>query len=106
MVGRSWRRSRTDRCPQPSSIPRSPEMPGSPCWRTGFGRSEPTALHPHVWIHSRQPMADQPEDAPMTTLPTLELLPAVDVADGQAVQLVQGVAGTGGQFGDPWQAAL
>lgn len=35
----------------------------------------------------------------------LELLPAVDVADGQAVQLVQGVAGTGGQFGDPWQAA-
>jgi 1-(5-phosphoribosyl)-5-[(5-phosphoribosylamino)methylideneamino] imidazole-4-carboxamide isomerase/N-(5'phosphoribosyl)anthranilate isomerase len=35
----------------------------------------------------------------------LELLPAVDVAHGQAVQLVQGVAGTGGQFGDPWQAA-
>lgn len=35
----------------------------------------------------------------------LELLPAVDVAGGQAVQLVQGVAGTGGQFGDPWQAA-
>jgi len=37
--------------------------------------------------------------------PRLELLPAVDVADGQAVQLVQGVAGTGGQFGDPWSAA-
>ena len=35
----------------------------------------------------------------------LELLPAVDVAGGQAVQLVQGVAGTGGQFGDPWEAA-
>lgn len=35
----------------------------------------------------------------------LELLPAVDVADGQAVQLVQGVAGTGGEFGDPWEAA-
>ncbi|TWP32931.1 bifunctional 1-(5-phosphoribosyl)-5-((5-phosphoribosylamino)methylideneamino)imidazole-4-carboxamide isomerase/phosphoribosylanthranilate isomerase PriA [Leekyejoonella antrihumi] len=35
----------------------------------------------------------------------LELLPAVDVADGQAVQLVQGVAGSGGQFGDPWDAA-
>jgi phosphoribosylanthranilate isomerase len=33
------------------------------------------------------------------------LLPAVDVASGQAVQLVQGVAGTGGQFGDPWDAA-
>ena len=38
--------------------------------------------------------------------PRLELLPAVDVAGGQAVQLVQGVAGTGGQFGDPLAAAL
>jgi phosphoribosyl isomerase A len=36
----------------------------------------------------------------------LELLPAVDVAAGQAVQLVQGVADTGGQFGDPIEAAL
>lgn len=36
----------------------------------------------------------------------LELLPAVDVADGQAVQLVQGVAGSGGEFGDPLEAAL
>jgi len=35
----------------------------------------------------------------------LELLPAVDVAGGRAVQLVQGVAGTGGEFGDPWEAA-
>ncbi len=41
----------------------------------------------------------------MTSVPRLELLPAVDVAGGQAVQLVQGVAGTGGQFGDPWEAA-
>jgi phosphoribosyl isomerase A len=41
----------------------------------------------------------------MSSFPRLELLPAVDVADGQAVQLVQGVAGTGGQFGDPWDAA-
>jgi phosphoribosyl isomerase A len=39
-------------------------------------------------------------------MPSLELLPAVDVADGQAVQLVQGVAGSGGQFGDPVEAAL
>ncbi|RCV48546.1 bifunctional 1-(5-phosphoribosyl)-5-((5-phosphoribosylamino)methylideneamino)imidazole-4-carboxamide isomerase/phosphoribosylanthranilate isomerase PriA [Marinitenerispora sediminis] len=37
---------------------------------------------------------------------TLELLPAVDVAGGQAVQLVQGRAGSGGQYGDPVQAAL
>jgi len=36
----------------------------------------------------------------------LELLPAVDISGGQAVQLVQGVAGSGGRFGDPWEAAL
>ena len=42
----------------------------------------------------------------MTTEPRLELLPAVDVAGGEAVQLVQGIAGTGGQFGDPVAAAL
>ncbi|MPZ60667.1 MAG: bifunctional 1-(5-phosphoribosyl)-5-((5-phosphoribosylamino)methylideneamino)imidazole-4-carboxamide isomerase/phosphoribosylanthranilate isomerase PriA [Propionibacteriales bacterium] len=39
-------------------------------------------------------------------MPALELLPAVDVADGQAVQLVQGVAGTEKRFGDPVEAAL
>ncbi|WP_323101494.1 bifunctional 1-(5-phosphoribosyl)-5-((5-phosphoribosylamino)methylideneamino)imidazole-4-carboxamide isomerase/phosphoribosylanthranilate isomerase PriA [Intrasporangium sp. YIM S08009] len=37
--------------------------------------------------------------------PRLELLPAVDIAGGRAVQLVQGVAGSGGEFGDPWEAA-
>jgi phosphoribosylanthranilate isomerase len=36
----------------------------------------------------------------------LELLPAVDVAGGQAVQLVQGVAGSEKRFGDPVEAAL
>ncbi|MCW2821902.1 MAG: phosphoribosyl isomerase, partial [Marmoricola sp.] len=36
----------------------------------------------------------------------LELLPAVDVADGQAVQLVQGVAGSEKRFGDPVEAEL
>jgi len=35
----------------------------------------------------------------------LELLPAVDIAGAQAVQLVQGIAGSGGRFGDPWEAA-
>ncbi|MEJ7629768.1 MAG: bifunctional 1-(5-phosphoribosyl)-5-((5-phosphoribosylamino)methylideneamino)imidazole-4-carboxamide isomerase/phosphoribosylanthranilate isomerase PriA [Nocardioidaceae bacterium] len=39
-------------------------------------------------------------------MPALELLPAVDVADGRAVQLVQGVAGSERVFGDPLQAAL
>jgi len=36
----------------------------------------------------------------------LELLPAVDVAGGQAVQLVQGVAGSEKRFGDPREAAM
>jgi len=37
---------------------------------------------------------------------SLELLPAVDVADGVAVRLVQGEAGTETYFGDPLEAAL
>ena len=36
----------------------------------------------------------------------LELLPAVDITEGQAVQLVQGVAGSERAFGDPVAAAL
>jgi phosphoribosyl isomerase A len=36
----------------------------------------------------------------------LELLPAVDIAGGQAVQLVQGVAGSEKRFGDPVEAAM
>ncbi len=36
----------------------------------------------------------------------LELLPAVDVADGQAVRLVQGAAGSETSYGDPLAAAL
>ncbi len=36
----------------------------------------------------------------------LELLPAVDVANGQAVRLVQGEAGTETDYGDPLDAAL
>jgi phosphoribosyl isomerase A len=37
---------------------------------------------------------------------SLELLPAVDVAGGQAVRLVQGAAGTETTYGDPVDAAL
>jgi 1-(5-phosphoribosyl)-5-[(5-phosphoribosylamino)methylideneamino] imidazole-4-carboxamide isomerase/N-(5'phosphoribosyl)anthranilate isomerase len=37
---------------------------------------------------------------------TLTLLPAVDVAAGQAVRLVQGAAGTETAYGDPLEAAL
>ena len=36
----------------------------------------------------------------------LELLPAVDVADGTAVRLLQGEAGTETDYGDPTEAAL
>jgi len=36
----------------------------------------------------------------------LQLLPAVDVADGQAVRLVQGAAGSETSYGDPLAAAL
>ncbi|MFG2055852.1 bifunctional 1-(5-phosphoribosyl)-5-((5-phosphoribosylamino)methylideneamino)imidazole-4-carboxamide isomerase/phosphoribosylanthranilate isomerase PriA [Micromonospora sp. NPDC048930] len=37
---------------------------------------------------------------------SLTLLPAVDVADGQAVRLVQGAAGSETTYGDPIEAAL
>lgn len=39
-------------------------------------------------------------------LPKLELLPAVDVADGKAVRLTQGEAGTETNYGSPVDAAL
>ncbi|WP_062294426.1 bifunctional 1-(5-phosphoribosyl)-5-((5-phosphoribosylamino)methylideneamino)imidazole-4-carboxamide isomerase/phosphoribosylanthranilate isomerase PriA [Demequina phytophila] len=42
----------------------------------------------------------------MTETPRLELLPAVDVADGQAVRLTQGEAGSETGYGDPLAAAL
>ncbi len=42
----------------------------------------------------------------MSTAPVLELLPAVDVADGRAVRLVQGEAGSETSYGDPLEAAL
>src|SRR4051794_41762606 len=36
----------------------------------------------------------------------LELLPAVDITEGRAVQLAQGVAGSERVYGDPVEAAL
>ncbi|MCT1367908.1 bifunctional 1-(5-phosphoribosyl)-5-((5-phosphoribosylamino)methylideneamino)imidazole-4-carboxamide isomerase/phosphoribosylanthranilate isomerase PriA [uncultured Kocuria sp.] len=42
----------------------------------------------------------------MTEKQRLQLLPAVDVADGQAVRLVQGEAGSETGYGDPVEAAL
>jgi len=42
----------------------------------------------------------------VTDTPRLQLLPAVDVADGQAVRLVQGEAGSETSYGEPLAAAL
>jgi len=42
----------------------------------------------------------------VTHTPRLELLPAVDVADGQAVRLTQGAAGSETSYGEPLAAAL
>jgi len=42
----------------------------------------------------------------VTDTPRLELLPAVDVADGQAVRLTRGEAGSETSYGDPLSAAL
>ena len=42
----------------------------------------------------------------LSAVPKLQLLPAVDVADGQAVRLVQGEAGSETSYGDPLDAAL
>jgi phosphoribosylanthranilate isomerase len=42
----------------------------------------------------------------VTDTPRLELLPAVDVADGQAVRLTQGEAGSETNYGDPLAAAM
>src|SRR3954452_16710876 len=42
----------------------------------------------------------------LVAVPMLTLLPAVDVADGQAVRLVQGAAGSQTSYGDPVEAAL
>jgi len=46
-----------------------------------------------------------PEMTEFNTSPALTLLPAVDVADGKAVRLTQGEAGTETNFGDPVDAA-
>ena len=43
---------------------------------------------------------------PVNDTPRLELFPAVDVADGQAVRLTQGEAGSETSYGEPLTAAL
>ncbi len=48
----------------------------------------------------------EPAVTPTPEAPRLELLPAVDVAGGQAVRLFQGQAGSETSYGDPLAAAL
>jgi 1-(5-phosphoribosyl)-5-[(5-phosphoribosylamino)methylideneamino] imidazole-4-carboxamide isomerase/N-(5'phosphoribosyl)anthranilate isomerase len=45
------------------------------------------------------------ETRPADSQPSLTLLPAVDVADGQAVRLTQGAAGSETSYGEPLDAA-
>src|SRR5512134_2379718 len=54
----------------------------------------------------RAPTGIGPGAPRLVTVPKLQLLPAVDVADGQAVRLVQGEAGSETSYGDPLDAAL
>jgi len=65
---------------------------------------------PATTLSTQRAATPNPEDQLVSQTaseqPRLELLPAVDVVEGRAVQLVQGVAGTGGDFGDPLEAAL
>ena len=60
--------------------------------------------------HCRQPSTPPTnrgfEMTTATDLPVLELLPAVDVVNGQAVRLVQGEAGSETSYGTPLEAAL
>jgi 1-(5-phosphoribosyl)-5-[(5-phosphoribosylamino)methylideneamino] imidazole-4-carboxamide isomerase/N-(5'phosphoribosyl)anthranilate isomerase len=55
-------------------------------------------------VAHRPPMTSCPADSIAGV--TLELLPAVDVADGQAVRLVQGALGSETSYGSPLDAAL
>src|SRR5205823_5570591 len=63
--------------------------------------------HPNRSSRSRgQYPGDARFPATVVGVPTFVLLPAVDVADGQAVRLVQGEAGSETSYGDPLAAAL
>jgi phosphoribosyl isomerase A len=54
--------------------------------------------------HVSEPRSSSPEEP--VSVPRLHLLPAVDVADGRAVRLVQGAAGSETSYGDALAAAL
>ena len=83
----------TGRHPAPRQLDRRPRR-GYPL-RSCLSRECPAATNMH-----RGFMTD------FASRPELILLPAVDVADGKAVRLTQGEAGTETNYGDPVDAAL
>src|SRR4029453_9114410 len=91
MARNSSPRSRTASSARRSFIPRNPATAAPHCYRTGWPRCDPSAA-----VALRGP----------GYLMTFVILPAFDVADGAAVRLVQGAAGTETSYGDPLQAAL
>src|SRR4029077_13370306 len=70
---------------------RNPATAAPRCYRTGWPRCDTSAA---VALRG---LGDSM---------TFVILPAVDVADGAAVRLVQGAAGTETSYGDPIDAAL
>jgi phosphoribosyl isomerase A len=57
-------------------------------------------------VSAREADVGTPATDTVSAVPGFELLPAVDVADGRAVRLVQGEAGSETSYGDPIDAAL
>src|SRR6476619_7270222 len=91
MARNSSPRSRTASSARRSFIPRNPATAAPHCYRTGWPRCDPSAA-----VALRGPGYSM----------TFVILPAVDVADGAAVRLVQGAAGTETSYGEPLEAAL
>src|SRR4051794_35385448 len=97
--------------------PRDVEPSKTAPWCTFRGPARPEASETAPWCSFRRSPpparpggesrggAAQRELGRVSGVRSLVLLPAVDVAGGQAVQLVQGVAGTEKRFGDPRAAA-
>src|SRR5665647_3944454 len=107
-AGRSWSRGRTPRPGPPGGStrrrrPASQAPPAAGCRRRSPSRPRPG---PGARPARRSPTTHPPGTTEGNRMSRLVLLPAVDVADGQAVRLVQGEAGSATSYGSPLQAAL
>src|SRR5690606_12603550 len=92
---RQWPRRRRGHWAPRSSTRRSRARRAPCCCGPGSPRSA------DAW-----PVAGGARGRPKVVDVTFTLLPAVDVADGKAVRLVQGAAGTETEYGSPREAAL